>query len=102
MVATKAAPDDVAKAARALGTHLLSAYPVPLAPTKTPDDIIKKLNAATLKVLALPEVKERIAQSGSEPAGTTPAEFGAEIKAALERMKNTVKTQGITFDPSGS
>ncbi len=73
-----------------------------VAPAKTPDDIVKKLNAAILKVLALPEVKERIVQSGSEPAGTTPAEFGAEIKAALERMKNTVKTQGITFDPSGS
>ena len=37
MVAGKAAPDDVAKAARTLGAHLLAAYPVPLAPTKTPD-----------------------------------------------------------------
>ena len=37
MVAGKAAPDDVAKAARALGSHLLVTYPVPLAPTKTPD-----------------------------------------------------------------
>lgn len=37
LVATKAAPDDVAQAARALGTHLLAAYPVPLAPTKAPD-----------------------------------------------------------------
>lgn len=37
MVAGKVAPDDVAKAARALGGHLLTAYPVPLAPSKTPD-----------------------------------------------------------------
>jgi len=37
LVAAKASPDDVAKAARTLGTHLLAAYPVPLAPTKTPD-----------------------------------------------------------------
>ncbi len=37
LVAAKAAPDDVAQAARALGTHLLAAYPVPLAPTKAPD-----------------------------------------------------------------
>ncbi len=37
MIARKAAPDDVAKAARALGSHLLAAYPVPLAPSKTPD-----------------------------------------------------------------
>lgn len=37
LVAGKAAPDDVAKAARALGGHLLAAYPVPLAPNKSPD-----------------------------------------------------------------
>jgi high-affinity iron transporter len=37
MVASKASPDDVAKAARTLGAHLLAAYPVPLAPSKTPD-----------------------------------------------------------------
>ena len=37
MVAGRAAPDDVAKAARSLGAHLLAAYPVPLAPSKTPD-----------------------------------------------------------------
>lgn len=37
MVTRKAAPGDVAKAARALGARLLSAYPVPLAPSKVPD-----------------------------------------------------------------
>ena len=37
MVAAKGAPNEVAKAARALGAHLLVAYPVPLAPTKIPD-----------------------------------------------------------------
>lgn len=37
MVAAKASPDDVAKAARLLGSHLLAAYPVPLAPGKAPD-----------------------------------------------------------------
>lgn len=37
LVARKAAPDDVAKAARSLATHLLAAYPVPLAPGKSPD-----------------------------------------------------------------
>lgn len=37
MVASKTTPDDVAKAARALGAHLLAAYPVPLAPSKLPD-----------------------------------------------------------------
>jgi hypothetical protein len=34
LVARKAAPDDVAKAARSLATHLLATYSVPLAPGK--------------------------------------------------------------------
>lgn len=37
LVAEKAAPEDVAKAARVLAGHLLIAYPVPLAPAKAPD-----------------------------------------------------------------
>lgn len=37
LIAGKAAPDDVAKAARTLAGHLLAAYPVPLAPAKAPD-----------------------------------------------------------------
>lgn len=36
-VATKASPDAVARVARTLGTDLLAAYPVPLAPAKLPD-----------------------------------------------------------------
>ena len=37
MVAGKAAPNDVARSARALASHLLAVYPVPLAPSKMPD-----------------------------------------------------------------
>ena len=37
MISSKAAPQDVAAAAHTLGSHLLSAHPVPLAPSKVPD-----------------------------------------------------------------
>jgi tripartite-type tricarboxylate transporter receptor subunit TctC len=73
-----------------------------VAPAKTPDDVIKKLNAATLKVLAQPEVKARIAQTGSAAAGNSPAEYGAEIKAAADRLRDTVKAHGIKIDGEGS
>ncbi len=69
-----------------------------IAPPKTPDDIIKKLHAAAVKVLNMPEVKDRLKQQGAEPVGNTPAEHGAEIKAELEKMKNVVTKQGIKFD----
>jgi tripartite-type tricarboxylate transporter receptor subunit TctC len=69
-----------------------------VAPAKTPVDIIKKINAAAGKVLAMPEVKERFKQSGAEPAGNAPAEHAAEIKAELEKMKSLVQKQGIKFE----
>lgn len=37
VIARKASPDEVATMARALSSHLLAAYPVPLAPTAAPD-----------------------------------------------------------------
>ena len=37
LIARKASPQEVAAAARALGAHLLSAYPVPLGPKQAPD-----------------------------------------------------------------
>jgi high-affinity iron transporter len=37
LIEQKAAPQEVATAARALGAHLLSAYPVPLGPKQAPD-----------------------------------------------------------------
>jgi tripartite-type tricarboxylate transporter receptor subunit TctC len=69
-----------------------------VAPPKTPEDIIKKLNAAAVKVLNMPEVKDRLKQQGAEPVGNTPAEHAAEIKAELDKMKNVVTKQGIKFD----
>jgi len=69
-----------------------------VAPPKTPEDVIKKLNAAAVKVLNMPEVKDRLKQQGAEPVGNTPAEHAAEIKAELEKMKNVVTKQGIKFD----
>jgi tripartite-type tricarboxylate transporter receptor subunit TctC len=69
-----------------------------VAPVKTPEDIIKKINAAAVKVLNMPEVKDRLRQSGAEPVGNTPAEYGAEIKTELEKMKALVQKQGIKFE----
>ena len=69
-----------------------------VAPPKTPDDIVKKVNAAAVKVLGMPEVRERLMQSGAEPVGNTPAEHAAEIKTELDKMKNLVKKQNIRFD----
>lgn len=71
-----------------------------VAPPKTPDEIVKKLHAAVVKVLAIPDVRERMKASGADPVGNTPAEHAAEIKTELEKMKALVKRQGIKLNES--
>ena len=71
-----------------------------IAPAGTPDAIIKKLNAAAVKVLNMPEVRERLKTSGAQAVGNSPSEHAAEIKAELEKMKTLVKKQNIQFDGS--
>jgi tripartite-type tricarboxylate transporter receptor subunit TctC len=59
---------------------------------KTPRAIVDKLNAATNK--ALPELKERYANIGTEIAGGSAAAFTAYIKTEFEKWARVVKISG--------
>lgn len=71
-----------------------------VAPAKTPEAIVNRLNAAAAKVLSMPDVIEKLKQSGSESAANTPAQHAAEIKNELEKAKAVVKKQNIKFENS--
>ncbi len=62
------------------------------ATAKTPRAIIDKLNAAANR--ALPELKERYANIGTEIAGGSAAEFAAYIKVEHEKWARVVKISG--------
>lgn len=66
-----------------------------IGPANMPADVVKKLHDATVKVLAMPDVKERFEQSGAEPVGNTPEQHAAEVSNELAKMKNLVAKQGI-------
>jgi tripartite-type tricarboxylate transporter receptor subunit TctC len=51
-----------------------------LAPAKTPREIVRKLNQEVAKALALPDVKERMANLGAESMSMPPEQFDAYIK----------------------
>ncbi len=51
-----------------------------LAPAKTPRAVVNKLNAEVAKILAQPEVKERMAKLGAESMPMKPEQFDAYIK----------------------
>lgn len=66
-----------------------------VAPAGTPKDVIARLNAETVKALATPQIKERFAALGVDPAGSTPEQFAAEITSDLARWGEIVKRTGL-------
>jgi tripartite-type tricarboxylate transporter receptor subunit TctC len=61
----------------------------------TPDAIVTRLNEAINKALAKPAVREAFAKIAAEPAGGSPAEFGALIKSQIAHWGKVVKDAGI-------
>ena len=51
------------------------------APAGTPHAVVERLNRETVRFLNTAEVRERLFRLGAEPAGSTPAELGAFVKA---------------------
>jgi tripartite-type tricarboxylate transporter receptor subunit TctC len=69
-----------------------------LAPAGTPKTIIDKLNAAIVKVVSTPEIKEQFYAQGSEPTSNSPQEFSQFIREETERMSKVVKKAGIKIE----
>ncbi len=69
-----------------------------LVPIGTPRDIVMRLNRATIAALGAAEVKERLVQEGSEPMGSSPAQFGAYIKSEIEKWSKVVREANIKGD----
>ncbi len=69
-----------------------------LAPAGTPRDIIVRLHAEVVKALATPEVRERFQNFGSDPIGSTPEEFAAQIKNDIAKWGKVAKTANVRAD----
>jgi tripartite-type tricarboxylate transporter receptor subunit TctC len=66
-----------------------------VAPAGTPKDIISTLNREIVKILAQPDMKERLATLGFDPIGSTPDEFAARIKSELATWAKVIREAGI-------
>lgn len=58
--------------------------------------VVDKLHQETVRALALPDFKERLARMGSDIIGSNPGEARRFIRAELEKWAKTVKAAGIT------
>jgi tripartite-type tricarboxylate transporter receptor subunit TctC len=68
------------------------------APAGTPKDIISRLHAETLKVMALPDIKERLFKAGFEVVTSTPEQFGAFTRDEIQKWGKLVKATGLKAD----
>jgi len=69
-----------------------------LAPAATPAAIVRKLHLETVKALALPDVRAKLADLGLEGIGDSPDEFAAVIKSETSKWAKVIKESGIKPD----
>jgi len=68
------------------------------APAGTPQPVITKLNAEVARIVALPDVKERLSAIGAEPMGGAPERLGATMRADVAKWTKVIRDTGITVD----
>jgi len=64
----------------------------------TPRAIVDRLNAEVLRILALPDVREKLDAMGAEAAPTTPDELRAILRRDAERWGRIIKATGMKAD----
>ncbi len=69
-----------------------------LVPSKTPRDIVNRLHSETTKALALPDVQEKLAKQGVEPAPLSPAEMDAMNLREINLNIEIAKAAGLKFN----
>ena len=69
-----------------------------LAPAATPRAVIDKLGAEIAKVLAMPDIRERLLSQGMNPFVSTSEQFAALIKADLAKYTRIIKTANIKLE----
>jgi tripartite-type tricarboxylate transporter receptor subunit TctC len=65
------------------------------APAGTPAEVVDRLNSEVAKIIADADVKTRFAAEGAEPAGGSPRDLAAFLKADYEKWGKVVKETGV-------
>jgi len=69
-----------------------------LASAKTPRPVIRTVNKEMVRVLNLPDIKERMLSQGATPTPTTPEEFDAYIRSEVKRFAKVLIAAGARIN----
>ncbi len=68
------------------------------APAGTPRAVVEKLESEVIRVMRLPEVRDRLNAQGAEPAPLGTEKFSAFVKSEVEKWAKVVAATGMTAD----
>lgn len=66
-----------------------------LVPAGTPKAVIDKLHSEIVRIVALPDVKEKVTGLGFDIIASSPSQFAAQIKSEVEKWTKVVRSAGI-------
>lgn len=69
-----------------------------VAPAGLVQPIVKRLNSEIVRIMRLPEVRERLTGLGAEPLTNTPEDFAAYIKTEIGKWAKVVKASGAVAE----
>ncbi|MEO6566061.1 MAG: tripartite tricarboxylate transporter substrate binding protein [Casimicrobiaceae bacterium] len=93
-----AAPDIPTVAESGLPGFETGSFQGIVAPAGTPPDVINRLHQTITRILASPEMQDRLVTAGAETRAGTPAEFGTFIRDEKARWAKVVKESGEKFE----
>jgi len=67
-------------------------------PAGTPKEIVKRLQNEIARIVALPDVVEKLTALGLEPVADTPEEFGAYIKSEIARWGDIIRRSSLKVE----
>ena len=95
---TPAAPEVPTIAEAALPGYEVSVWYGILAPAGTPRTVISRLNTEIVRIVQLPDIRERWAALGAEPLHSAPEQFAAFLKNDLGKWAKVVRDSGAKID----
>ena len=95
---SRAAPELPTIAEQGVKGYESSLWYAMLAPAATPQAIIKRVHAETVKIVKSPELSGQLLTLGAEPVGNTPQELSRFIKAQIDRWTQLVTKANIRIE----
>lgn len=65
------------------------------APAATPREVVARLSGEAAKIMAMPDIRDRLPAMGNEAVGSSPEQFSAKYHADIAQYARVVKAAGI-------